>query len=305
VELITIADFKHYTQTVDQRFSIDGAQINIPNNTIITNPIIILYEAPLIQEKYHITPQNHIVIGNNSKVNIIEIYLNKQQSIFSTKAQTIIQVQDNAQLSYTILQQANTADQQNLIVQIQQQTDSQVNSQIFSYGGKINQITLQATIAGYNATCNIHALGYSKQTENHYLNLQIIHTHSASTSAVNIRSVLDDHAKCSVHGKILVARNAPKIKANLQHKTILLSEHAEIESKPQLEIYNDDVICTHGSSIGELDLNALLYMNTRGISTIEAKQLLLQGFIAPNIDVVQCTNFRQQIKQLFCPEVFT
>jgi Fe-S cluster assembly protein SufD len=289
---------KLYTQHCDK----NGTYINIPEDTTIDTPIIICYTPDTTQTLTSFTPHNCIVLGKNSKVQIIEIYLNQQEKPFCTAAHTNIQVQEAAHLTYTLLQQANIADQQNLTLQISQHANSNVYGQIFNYGGSINQITLKAILEGNNTQCTFNALEYSKQAETHTLNLQIEHMHACSTSNVTIRSVVDDQAKCSVYGKILVPPNIAEIKANLQHKTMLLSEQATIESKPQLEIYNDNVSCTHGSSVGRLDEDALLYMSTRGIPTLIAKHLLLQGFIAPIINAVPCTNTRQQLEKLFCPE---
>jgi Fe-S cluster assembly protein SufD len=303
MEMPTLANLNYNANIYEKHFDAAGAYINIPDNMIVETPIVILYATNHEQKSQPFIPHNHISLGKNSKAQIIEIYLNKQATPFLTSAQTTIQVQNNANLAYTLLQQANIGDQQNLTLQILQQANSQLNAQVFTHGGKTNHVVLKAILAGNNATCNINALEYGKQAETHALNLQIEHLHANSTSNVTIRSVLDDNAKGSLYGKILIPRNISKIKAKLQHKTMLLSEHAKIESKPQLEIYNDDVICSHGASIGRLDLDALLYMHSRGISTMEAKQLLLQSFIAPVIEAVQCINTKQQIKQLFFPKV--
>lgn len=298
-QVITTQD--NHIEKIDKLFSVDGAYVNIPDNTVIDSPIVILYATSSTQKEYTIAPENNILIGKNSKAHIIEIYLNQHTTKFSTAAQTTIHVDENANLEHTILQQSNIVDCQHLLLTSKQQKNSQVNTQIFTYGGKENRIKYNHSLVGNNAVCNIKSLEYTKQTAQHIFDLLIEHKHPNTASDTVIRSVLDNSSKCCMHGKIIVSKDTPQVKANLQHKTILLSEQAKIDSKPELEIYNDDVSCSHGSTIGKLDMNALLYMNSRGISTIKATQLLLQSFISPIIDGVQCSKTKQQLRQLFLP----
>ena len=301
--LSTLSNYNYDSQYCVKHITNASTYINIPDNVTINNPIVIMYTANPEPKSICFTPHNHIILGKNSKAQIIEIYLNQKAIPFVTNAQTLVEVQDNANLTYTMLQQANIEDQQKLTLQIIQQTNSQVHGQIFSYGGKTNQVALNTLLTGKYANCDFKALEYSKQTEKLALNIQVEHRNIDSVSNVFIRSILDDQSTCSVYGKVLVPPNITNIKAELQHKTILLSEQAKIETQPQLEVYNDNVTCSHGASIGKLDEDALIYMYTRGISILEAKQLLLQSFIAPIIDTIPCINTRQHVKQLFCPEV--
>lgn len=300
---IPILTTKQNNKPYSQQANENGTYINIPASIHIDTPIFILYTYVNKPTPSCSMPHNNIVLEKNSKAHIIEIYLSEHENSFHTKAHTTIQMQDNANLTYTILQQATITDQQNLGVHITQHANTAMHGQIFNYGGGVNRININSILSGANASCNFNVLQYATHTAIHTLNLHIEHQHAHTTSNSVIKSVVDDQAKCSVSGKILVPANITAIKANLQHKTMLLSEHAQIESKPQQEIYNDNVSCSHGSSIGKLDADALLYMATRGIPFSMAKNLLLQGFIAPSINAISCANFRQQVQQLFYREV--
>ena len=239
----------------------------------------------------------------NSKIQLIEIYINNATTQLVTNAQTTINMDNNAKLNYTILQQANINDCQQLKVNINQKNNSQLDSQIFSYGGNKNQVILNSELIGEKASCCINALEYTKISQQQILNLNIKHLHPNTNSKTIVRSVVDGYSSCTMHGRIFVGKDINKINAKLQHKTILLSEQAKIDSKPELEIYNDDVVCSHGSTIGKLDPNALMYMNTRGISTNEARLLLLQSFIDPILTPIQCFIMQNNIKQLFLPGI--
>lgn len=266
---------KHY-------FSADGTCLTIPANVRLEQPIVLRF--PTSQQ------QTHIIMAANSKAIFIALDPNQTQ-IF-------IHLKNNACLSYSILQQQT----KHLTIKVIQDVNSQLNSQILGFGGKTNYISFQASLVGVNASCNINALEYTKDFDTHTLDIQVEHAKPNSTSHTVIRSVLDHNSSCLMNGTILVTKNSSQVKANLQHKTILLSEQAKIASKPQLEIYNDDVVCSHGSSIGTLAASALLYMNSRGISLLEAQQLLLQSFIAPIITAIPCPSIQQHIQQLLFPE---
>ena len=282
-------------RSLNQCSSTARTSINIPKNVTIDQPIVILYD------NNDSSPENYISIGKNSKAQLIELYLNNTTTKLTNNAKTTINLDDNACLTHTILQQSTNYDTQFTKIYATQKTNSQLHTQILLHGGNSNNISLHVLLAGSNAICNINALEYTKQQETQALDIQVEHKHANSTSNTAIKSVLDNSSHCLMNGKILVAKNANLVKADLQHKTMLLAEHAKIDSKPQLEIYNDDVACSHGSSIGKLDFNALLYMNTRGISTIEAKQLLLQSFIAPVINAIPHAAIQQYMYQLIFP----
>lgn len=287
---------KHYSNT--------GVYLQIPEYYSETTPIIIDFTKQAALEDHRLfAPKNHILVEKYSNAQVIEIYNNTQSGPWQTKAQTTIELQEHASLAYILLQQAHSNDQLNITITVTQASNSNFQTQLFSYGGNNNQITLHTNLTGNNTACSIHALTYGKQQEQHDLTLQIKHDSANSRSNLNIRSLVDHYATCSLDGNIYVAANTAKTTANMQHKTLLLADTATINSKPQLEIYNDEVVCSHGSSIGQLDANALLYMNCRGIPTNLAKQLLLQSFIAPIINNVANLEFKQQLQTLFCPEL--
>ena len=269
-------------EQLKQYFSADGAYLNIPENVHLESPIVLHFPTS--------TAPQHIIMGKNSKAIFIELEANN--------AQTYIYLKDNACLNYTILQKLPKY----LAITIIQDANSQLDSQILGFGGKTNHISFNASLTGANANCNVNALEYTKDSETHTLDIQIEHAHPNSTSNTVIRSVLDHNSRCIMNGKILVTKYSSQVRANLQHKTMLLSEYAKIDSKPQLEIYNDDVVCSHGSSIGTFAADALLYMNSRGISMLEAQQLLLQSFIAPIINAIPCASIQQLVQQLLFSE---
>ena len=280
----------------------DEICIKIKDNVIVELPIILLYIFAVDATKHSSTPTTKITVGSNSAVTLQELYINNnQQCQLQVAAQTSIQLASNAQCNHTILQQSAGNDQQTLTVNALQQQGSILHSHVFGAGGASNSVTIRVTLAGSKARCNLQSLLYTTDANSHNIDILMDHQHGDSTSSTVVKSVLQHNSRAAMHGKILVAKQANQVNAALKHKTMLLSPLAKVVSQPQLEIYNDDVICSHSSTIGQLDPNALLYMNTRGIATIDAEQLLVQSFVASIISSMPNMQMQQHVNSLLFP----
>lgn len=251
-------------------------KINISNNIVLDKPIYLNNNKNL---------NINIIINNNSKVDIIDhkdnIKLNKNTNILC---------KDNTAINYYLIQDNTTAT-----VNINQNTNSHAVINLLSSNLNNNKLQLNINLLNKLAKTYVNALQNTKQNITNQINLLINHLSADCSSYTITRSIAADKSAASITGKILVNKQANNTCADLQNKSLLLSKYATINSCPELDIYNQDVICSHGASIGHLDQDALFYMQARGINIKLAKKLLLQAFIEP---IIKHIKYQQIINYL-------
>lgn len=251
-------------------------EINIPSNITLDKPIYLNNNKNL---------NINIIINNNSKIDIID---HKSNSNLNSK--TNILCKDNTAIDYYLIQEHNTAT-----VNIDQNTSSHVVINLLSSNLNNNKLQLNINLLNKLAKIYVNALQNTQQNAINQINLLINHLSPDCSSYTVTRSIAADKSTANITGKILVNKNANNTYADLQNKSLLLSKYATINSCPELDIYNQDIACSHGSSIGHLEQDALFYMQARGINIDLAKTLLLQAFIEP---IIKNIKYQQIIKYL-------
>jgi len=281
---------KYLTTTVKE----SGIIIDVPDNIVLDDPIILINSAANGNKS-----ENIINIGKHSQIQIIE-YLMSDDNDSNNNVVTNINCAEGAQLKHCILQQAqeNSSITQQSITRINQASASNVNTNVFSFGGGISKIELVISLQGANAECHAYSLAFTHGTENQEVLFKIDHQHEQCTSKSVARGVLKDKSVTDFIGKITVHPGAKKTSADLQIKNILCSPKAQAINKPELEIYNDDVRCCHGSTTGQLDYDAIFYMRSRGIDEKEATSMLIAGFIQPVIESCTIPMIAKYIKDI-------
>lgn len=266
-------------QRVTLHLSTSGVTLDIADNTELNEPIILINSATLQNRS-----QNLINIGKNSKVQVIE-YLLADDRGANNQVETVINCAHGATLQHCIIQHAAIASEitQTIGTTIRQASASVVSSHLFGFGGASSTINLRVELREAGAQCEIGYLAYAVGKEVNNASINIEHLHPECTSTSVARSVLKDQANTDFLGKIIVHPGASKTVADLQIKNLLCSPGAQAVNKPELEIYNDDVRCSHGSSTGQVDRDSLFYMQCRGIDPTTAVGMLISGFIQPVI----------------------
>lgn len=150
-------------------------------------------------------------------------------------------------------------------------------------------------LTGENASCRIYGAAICKGNDGTEMKINVRHLAENCTSTQSFRTIASGNAKCGFHGKITVAPGAQRTEAYQESHGILLSENARIETLPQLEIYADDVKCSHGATIGKLDENQIFYMRSRGISEKNARDILLRAFVSPIIGMIHEATDKERI----------
>src|SRR5882724_1263470 len=150
----------------------------------------------------------------------------------------------------------------------------------------IGRNEIHVRLAGERAACNLYGFYLGRGQQHHDCTTEIVHAEPRTSSREIYKGVLDDRARGVFQGKIAVARNAQKADGHQLSKTLLLSERAEIDTKPELEIFADDVKCSHGAAAGELDDDALFYLRARGIGLAEARRMLVEAFVGETLESI-------------------
>lgn len=269
---------------LNQAFSTQGSYLILPKNTIIDKPIYIINMTDATEMPLMVNPQTHIQLAEHSEVTVIEVHLTSGKNPSFTNALTRIELAPNACLKHIILQNVHSEGLLLSDLQATLSENSSYQATTIALGGKLNRQTAQINLEGQHAQCEYFALAYGHQKEQIDIHLNMQHKEPLCQSRTLTRGVMNKRARGSFTGKIVIQEGAEQTTATLENKNLLLSEEAEVNTRPELEVYNDNVVqCTHGATVGHLDLEALFYLKSRGIPEKEARQLLIDGFINPSL----------------------
>jgi len=276
----------------------DGVFIYINDNQKIENPILVLHlnsggELPTITQN-----RNLFIAGKNSEACIIEAYRSVNESVNFINSLTEISLSDNAALDYYIFQGAGDNSFHLNNTYITQNSSSRFNSCMATFCGALVRNDIQLLLNGANSEASLNGV-YLPDKQQHFDNyIYINHAQPNCTSSQLYRGVVDNQASASFFGKVYVAKDAQKTNAYQSNKNVLLNSNARVNSKPQLEIYADDVKCTHGSTVGKLDSEALFYLQARGLPENKAKIMLLSAFFTDVLEKIHHKKLRNFISFL-------
>ncbi len=270
----------------------DGAYIYLPENSLVEKPIHMLFLSSNRSEPFITYPRNLIVAGKHSKATFIETYAGVENNKYFTNTVTEVFVDENAHIEHFKIQEESTEAYHVSTTQVYHRAHSNFISNAITFGGLIVRNNPRAVLdaEGVESTLNGLYLGTGKQLiDNH---TTIDHARPHCNSHELYKGVLDGNARGVFNGKIFVRLDAQKTDAKQTNQALLLSDNATIDTKPQLEIFADDVKCTHGATIGQLDDDALFYLQTRGIEKELARDILTYAFASDVIDRISIKELR-------------
>jgi Fe-S cluster assembly protein SufD len=298
-----IADGQDSMTALNTSFTKEGAYIYIPKNTVAQKPIEIVHFATGNEHALWLQPRNLIVVDQNAQVQIIERHQSLKPHELVTNSVTEIYAHKEAYVDYYKLQ--NDLDTASLIdnTYIAQEKQSNVSVHTFSFGGKLIRNNLNFYHRGehLNSTLKGITILQAQQHVDHYT--LVHHAHPNCESHQDYKGVFSDRSTGVFNGKILVDKIAQKTNAFQQNNNILLDDKTTVNTKPQLEIFADDVKCSHGCTIGQLDEEALFYLKTRGIPHKEAKALLTYAFANNVLESVQLPALKKRINHLIASKL--
>ena len=276
----------------------NGAYIHVPRGVVLEAPIAFLFVATASAQPLMTSPRNLIVIEREAQAAVLEDYVSLGESTAFCNTATELVAGDNAVVSHYMIEREYRRAFNISTLRIQQGRSANVSSHSVLLGGGLVRNNVHPVLAGEGAECMINGLfiGNAKQHLDNYMLVEHASPHCASRQFYN--GILDDHAHGVFHGRIIVHKDAQKTDAKQTNRNLLLSDDASIDTKPQLEIYADDVKCTHGATIGQIEENALFYLRSRGIDEISARKLLLLAFANECLDRMAAGPARQHVEAL-------
>ena len=240
--------------------------------------------------------KNKIILGKNSELHIVEYNINQSKNKFIYNTTENVILNENASLKTINLQANQNEGFFYKFSKGKMKSNSNYSSFIFSSGPKFNKIDAEFDLEGENCDCNIKSALFINKDKHQEIKTKINHLVPNCKSYQKIKSVVDAEGKGVYQGKIFVKDIAQKTNAYQLSKALLLSENSEFNSKPELEIYADDVKCSHGSTSGNVDENSIHYLMTRGLSKKQAIQLLVNGFLNEIIGDIKSNSVRKFIE---------
>jgi Fe-S cluster assembly protein SufD len=284
--------------SLNTAFSKEGAYIHIPKNKLVEKPIQIIHFSTGNESALLLQPRNLIVVDENSPVQIIERHQSLTKNPVLTNSVTEIFANKRAIVDYYKIQ--NDKENASLIDStcIDQKRESHVSMHTFTFGGKLTRNNLSFYQNGeyMDSTLNGVTIIGDKQHVDH--NTLVHHIEPNCESHQDYKGIFTDSATGVFNGKVLVNKEAQKTNAFQSNNNILLSDKSTINSKPQLEIFADDVKCSHGCTIGQLDESAMFYMRSRGIPEKEAKALLMFAFCNNVLSSVKIAEVKEHITNI-------
>jgi Fe-S cluster assembly protein SufD len=265
---------------------------------VVETPVHLLFLSTVSAEATVSYPRNLIQVGENSQVTIVESYCGLDTGVYFTNAVTEIIAGENSVVDHYKTEWEDAKAFHLETVQIQQSRQSRVTSYSVALGGALVRNEINHVLDGEGAECALYGLYLvdgQRFVDNH---TRIDHVKPHTTSRELYKGALDGEGRAVFNGQIVVHPSASGTDAKQTNKNLLLSPEAAVNSKPQLEISNNDVKCTHGSTIGQLDAGSLFYLRSRGIECQEARRLLTYAFAYEVVRAIRLGSVRENLDRM-------
>ena len=293
------ADYKNHIFTaLSTAFIKDGVFIYIPDGKIIEHPIHVLFISDCKEEKLLIQPRNLFIAGKNSQATVIEHYTSFEQCTYFTNAVTEIVADENAIVDHIKLQEESKNAFHISRMEVDQERNSNFTSHLISTGGDISRNDFNSRFNNEGGECMLNGLFLTTGTQLFDVHSLIDHAKPHCNSHEHFKGILDDKSRGVFNGKVMVRKDAQKTNAFQENNNIILSDSALINTKPQLEIFADDVKCSHGATIGQLDSEAMFYLKSRGIGEETARTILIHAFASDVIKSIKINEVRNYLEEI-------
>ena len=298
-QLAKYADYKNDAFTaLNTAFASQGISIKIEDHAVIDQPVIIYHLAEATEAEGYGQPRNLIVAGQNSQATILEVFQSSgtKQSFINSVSEILVNEKANVS-HYKIVNESGSSFHIGT-TQVEQKAESLFNSYNFTLDGNLVRNNLNIDLSGKH--CETHMYGLYLLNGNNHVDNHTTVDHKIRDCFSNelYKGILTDQATGVFNGKIYVRPDAQKTNAFQSNKNILLSDDASMNTKPQLEIWADDVQCSHGATTGQLDQEQLFYLRSRGLNESRAKAMLLHAFASDVLDKVKIPALRTYLDDI-------
>jgi len=291
-----IASFEQHAFTaLNTAFMSDGAFIEIGTDAVVEQPIHLLFFSDGAGVSH---PRNLIVTARHSRATVIESYVSLGNGAYFTNAVTEISLGEGSHLDHYKLQRESESAFHVGTVQVREARDSRLHSFSLAVGGSLARTNIYTSLDGDAATCTLNGLYLTDGAQHVDNQTSIEHIAPNCPSHELYKGVLDGRSHGVFNGKVYVHPEAQKTDGKQSNNNLLLSPTARVDTKPQLEIFADDVKCTHGATVGRLDELAMFYLNSRGIGPETARILLTYAFAADVLETIELEPLRVQLEKM-------
>ena len=286
-------------EALNTAFFTDGFFLHLPAEVTVEAPIEVVYLSTGDDQERVAYPRNLFIAEAGSRATVVESYAALGEGRYLTNATTEVSVAEKAHLEHYKIVHESEGAYHVATQRAEQGADSHYGTWFFSFGGQMVRNEIQLSISGANCESDMNGL-YVADGDRHVDNHTFIHHVEPDCHSREIyKGVVGGKARGVFSGKIFVYQEAQKTDAEQSNDAILVSDTATVNSRPRLEIYADDVRCTHGATVGELNADALFYLRSRGIPEVEARTMLIKAFASGVIDEVPLESLRTVLTERF------
>jgi len=276
----------------------DGAFVHVRAGCQVDKPVHLLYLTTAAESGATSQMRNLVMVEEGSQVCVLENYASLSDGPYFTNAVTEIAVGDNAQLEHVKFQDESLAAYHMAGINAVLGRNSNVILHSIATGAKISRNSIRTKLDGEGLECVLNGLYLTKKDQLADHHMVVEHAQPRCNSHEYYNGILDGKSKGVFHGRILVRKIAQKTDAKQTNKNLLLSDDATADTKPQLEIYADEVKCTHGATIGQLNEESIFYLRTRGISLKTARRMLIHAFAGEIIERIRNPHAREELDKV-------
>jgi Fe-S cluster assembly protein SufD len=272
----------------------DGVVVTVADGAQLSVPLQLIHVASAAKAARY--SRSHVRIGNGARATLVESCIAAQgASAYQANDAAVIWVGDEAQLSHVRLMR-DAADAVNVSSELfTVGAKSKLNLFNMTSGGAVSRLQAFFTMSGEGSELTVNGINLLRDKQHGDMTLVVDHAVPGCTSRENFRAVLDDRAHSVFQGRIIVRQDAQQTDGKMMTRALLLSDEAEADAKPELEIFADDVSCGHGATAGALDESLLFYLRARGLPEKQAQALLIQAFVGEAIEAIEDDGLRERV----------
>ena len=290
--------------SLNHALSNHGFRLEVKNNYKF-NKILVVYNLYTEELNENIlNSKNEIIVGKNSEMHVLDYIINKSKKIFFSNVYENLILKDSSIFKNIIINSEKNSGYFHKYLKNTLFSKADYSTFIFPSGLKFNKLDFEFDLLGENCECNLKAASLLYKGDQQEIKTRINHLTPNCKSYQKVKNVLDKESKGIYQGKIYVKDIAQKTDAYQLSKAILLSEDSEFNSKPELEIYADDVKCSHGSTSGNIDQDSIYYLMTRGLSKKESTKLLINAFLNEIIETLKSKSIKEFLQNKLNKQIY-
>ena len=299
------APHHHAFTALNAALTEDGAFVHLPAHTTVDEPIHLVFFSDTGGSPLVSSPRSVVLAGLGSRVAIVETYLGVPGDVSCTNAVTEVVLEEGAELEHYKVQDEPETAFHLALLDVRQGRGSRFSSHSVAFGSSIARHEVRVGLEAEGAEVRLDGLYMPRGDQHHDNPILIEHAAPHCTSHQLYKGVLDGHGRGVFNGRVVVRPGADGTDAAQTNKNLLLSDHAEVDTRPRLEIFADDVKCTHGAAVGQLDEDAVFYLRSRGVPHQAARGLLIYAFVNEMVERLRLDPLRSRVEKLVAHRLAT